>query len=113
MMEPGNFRTRVWKKLCSKAGLRQVRLHDLRHSYASMLIQQGESLAYVKEQLGHSSIQMTVDIYGHLVPGGNKAAVDRLDGLETTTIRNTDATPTENTVSHPDATTQQSTRKAR
>jgi hypothetical protein len=33
----------------------------------------------VKEQLGHSSIQITVDCYGHLIPGGNKQAVDRLD----------------------------------
>ena len=35
---------------------------------------------YVKEQMGHSSIQVTVDLYGHLIPGGNKQAVDRLDG---------------------------------
>jgi len=41
--------------------------------------QQGESLAYVKEQMGHHSIQLTVDTYGHLVPGGNRQAVDRLD----------------------------------
>lgn len=34
---------------------------------------------YVKEQMGHSSIQMTVDLYGKLIPGGNKQAVDRLD----------------------------------
>jgi integrase len=34
---------------------------------------------YVKEQMGHSSIQVTVDLYGHLIPGGNKQAVDRLD----------------------------------
>ena len=33
---------------------------------------------YVKEQMGHSSIQVTVDMYGHLIPGGNKQAVDRL-----------------------------------
>jgi hypothetical protein len=57
-----------------------VRIHDLKHTYASLLIQQGESLVYIKEQLGHHSIQVTVDIYGHLVPGGNKAAVDRLSG---------------------------------
>lgn len=63
--------------------LREIRFHDLRHSYASHLIQQGESLAYVKEQLGHSSIQVTVDIYGHLVPGANRAAVDKLDALPT------------------------------
>jgi integrase len=54
-------------------------VHGLRHTFASLLIQNGESLVYVKEQLGHSSIQVTVDIYGHLIPGGNRAAVDRLD----------------------------------
>ncbi len=63
-------------------GLRPVRFHDLRHTYASLLIQQGESLAYVKDQLGHHSIQITVDTFGHLVPGGNRRAVDRLDDME-------------------------------
>ncbi len=43
----------------------------------------GESLAYVKDQLGHSSISMTVDVYGHLVPGANRAAMDRLPTEET------------------------------
>lgn len=55
-------------------------VHVMRHTFASLLIQQGESVTYVKEQMGHSSIQITVDVYGHLVPGGNRAAVDRLDG---------------------------------
>ena len=68
--------------------MRRLRVHGLRHTFASLLIQNGESLAYVKEQLGHASIKMTVDTYGHLVPGGNKQAVDRLDGLEEATIRN-------------------------
>jgi integrase len=58
---------------------------------ASLLIQQDESLAYVSRQLGHSSIQVTVDIYGHLIPGANRAAVDRLDAAPT---RNPDATET-------------------
>ena len=79
MIDPENFRSRVWSKLLAKAGLRRIRIHDLRHTFASLLIQQGESLAYVKEQMGHHSIRVTVDVYGHLVPGGNKAAVDRLD----------------------------------
>jgi integrase len=78
-MDPDNFRKRVWPKLLEKAGLRHLRIHDLRHTFASLLIQQGESLVYVMEQMGHNSIRVTVDIYGHLVPGGNKAAVDRLD----------------------------------
>ena len=69
---------RVWHPLLEKAGLRRVRFHDLRHTFASLLITHGESLAYVKEQLGHSSIQITVDLYGHLVPGANRNAVDRL-----------------------------------
>ena len=43
------------------------------------LIEQSESLAYVKDQCGHSSITVTVDTYGHLVPGGNRQAVDKLD----------------------------------
>jgi hypothetical protein len=48
-------------------------------SAGSLLIQNGASLTYVKEQMGHSSIQVTVDVYGHLVPGANIAWVDRLD----------------------------------
>ena len=53
--------------------------HDLRHTFASLLLQQGESVVYVKEQLGHASIQITVDTYGHLISGANRGAVDRLD----------------------------------
>jgi integrase len=74
-----NVRRRVFQPLLPKAGVPEIRLHDLRHTFASLLIQNGESLAYVRDQLGHSSIQVTVDIYGHLVPGANRAAVDRLD----------------------------------
>jgi len=84
-----NLRKRVFYRLLEKAGLRDIRFHDLRHTYASLLIQQGESLAYVQQQLGHSSIQVTVDIYGHLIPGANRAAVDRLDARP---VRNPGAT---------------------
>ncbi len=44
-----------------------------------MLLAQGESIYYVKEQMGHASIQTTVDVYGHLVPGSNRRAVNKLD----------------------------------
>ena len=79
LLHPHNLRDRVFYGLLKKAGLRQVRFHDLRHTFASLLLQQGESPVYVKEQMGHSSIQVTVDLYGYLIPGGNKQAVDRLD----------------------------------
>ena len=74
-----NWRWRVFDKALEKAELRHIRVHDLRHTYASLLLQAGESMIYVRDQLGHHSIKVTVDIYGHLVPGGNKSAVDRLD----------------------------------
>ena len=74
-----HLRKGLFYKAVKASGLRQIRFHDLRHTFASLLLQQGESPVYVKEQMGHSSIQVTVDLYGHLIPGGNKQAVDRLD----------------------------------
>jgi integrase len=88
-----HWRSRVFEKALAKAGLRKIRIHDLRHGYASMMIQAGESLAYIRDQLGHHSIKVTVDIYGHLAPDGNKEAVDRLD--DDATIRNPGATKDE------------------
>jgi len=69
----------VFKAVLKRAGLREIRLHDIRHTFASLLLSDGQSPVYVKEQLGHSSIQMTVDIYGHLIPSSNREAVNRLD----------------------------------
>jgi len=80
-MNEYNFRTRKFYPLFKKTEtgdksleLRQIRLHDLRHTYASLMLQNGESVTYVKEQMGHHSIQVTVDLYGHLIPGANRAA---------------------------------------
>ena len=83
----------MFYRLLEQAGLRKIRLHDLRHTYASLLIQQGESLAYVQQQLGHSSVQVTVDVYGHLIPGANRAAVDRLDAQPARNPAATSANP--------------------
>jgi len=73
---------RVFKRPLKKAGLREIRPHDLRHTFASLLLSQKETPVYVKEQLGHSSIQITVDIHGHLIPGSNRKAVNNLDDLD-------------------------------
>ena len=74
-----NTLRKLFHRLTKAAGVRPIRFHDLRHTFASLLLRQGESPVYVKEQLGHASIQITVDCYGHLIPGTNKQAVDRLD----------------------------------
>jgi integrase len=81
VIDAENLRGRVFNCALAKAGLRKIRIHDLRHTFASLLLQQNESLVYVKDQLGHHSIQITVDTYGHLVPGANRQAVDRLDDI--------------------------------
>jgi len=78
-MTPGAFWQNVWRPLLCRSGPPCRKLHTLRHTYASLLIQNRESLAYIRDQLGHHSIKQTVDAYGHLVPGTNQAAVDRLD----------------------------------
>jgi len=74
-----NYIRRIFKRVLKKAGIREMRLHDIRHTFASLLLSNGESPVYVKEQLGHSSIKITVDIYGHLIPSSNRRAVNALD----------------------------------
>jgi integrase len=74
------FVQRAFKRVVKAAKLSpHFTPHFLRHTYASLMLQAGESPVYVQRQLGHSSIKMTVDTYGRWLPMGNKAAVDRLD----------------------------------
>ena len=71
---------KAFKRVLAKAELpTHFHPHCLRHTFASLLLQQGESPVYVQRQLGHASIQLTVDTYGRWLPMGNKAAVDKLD----------------------------------
>jgi integrase len=77
-LEPNRVREAFFLAL-KHAKLRRIRFHDMRHTFASWLIANGESQVYVKEQLGHLSIQITVDAYGHLIPGANRKAVNALD----------------------------------
>ena len=59
--------------------IRKIRFHDLRHSFATLLISQGENVKFVQSQLGHASIQTTIDRYGHLFPESYKEAGKRLE----------------------------------
>ncbi len=56
-IDPSNLR-KIFNRLLVEAKLRRVRFHDLRHTFASLLLRQGESPVYVKEQMGHSSINV-------------------------------------------------------
>ncbi|MBK34141.1 MAG: hypothetical protein CME26_01260 [Gemmatimonadetes bacterium] len=73
-----DVRKRLWAAL-DKAGLPRVRLHDLRHSFASNLVAAGVDLRNVKELVGHSSLEMTLR-YSHLTPGRLRASVAALEG---------------------------------
>ncbi len=64
-------------------GLKGIRLHDLRHAHASILLKQGVHPKIVQERLGHSSISTTFDIYSHLLPGMDEAAARKFEeGLQ-------------------------------
>lgn len=83
-MDMHSVKNRVFFGCLEKAGLRRIRFHD-RDTFASRLIQDGQPLKYVSDQLGHSSTKMTADVYGHPVPGANRQAVDRLPSLRALT----------------------------
>jgi integrase len=78
-IDPDMFDAEVWKPIAVKAEMAGTRFHDLRHFFASQLIANGETAAYVRDQMGHSSIKVTFDTYGHLFPGRGKEASDRYE----------------------------------
>ncbi len=73
-----NIRNRRFFPALERAGLDRIRFHDLRHTYASLLIDQGENCKYVQVQMGHSSIKITMDTYGHLMSDVNQEAASKL-----------------------------------
>lgn len=71
-----------YKKILERdATLKKIRIHDFRHSHASLLINQGEDYLVVKERLGHASITTTIDTYSHLYPSKQKELAEKLDEL--------------------------------
>jgi integrase len=68
----------LMKRVCKSAGMRVRHPHDLRHTYATICLMSGMSPAYVQKQLGHYSIQMTVDVYGHWIPGEGRGNLDEV-----------------------------------
>lgn len=75
---PGTV-THAWVTLARRVGLNGIRLHDARHSHASLMLKQGIHPKVVQERLGHASIQITLDTYSHVSPGLQEAAAARFD----------------------------------
>jgi len=79
-VQPSNIPMRLHRAL-SKAGLPRVRLHDLRHTAATLHLSRGENPKIVQELLGHSTIVLTMDTYSHVTPALHAAAASRMQSL--------------------------------
>jgi integrase len=78
-MDESNLMNRIYRPALKRAGLPKMRFHDLRHTFASLLIEQGENIKYVQTQLGHSSPTVTLDVYAHLIKPVNRESANRLE----------------------------------
>jgi integrase len=66
---------------CDYTGVEKIRIHDLRHSHASLLIEMGVSPLLVSERLGHDNIETTLQTYSHLYPNKHSEVAQKLDNL--------------------------------
>ena len=73
--------THAWVKLVRKCGLEGIRLHDARHTHATIMLKQGVHPKIVQERLGHSTISTTLDTYSHVAPGLQQAAAKGFDDI--------------------------------
>lgn len=76
-----DYLSKHFRKLIKKANIEGIHFHSLRHSYASLLLSNNVHPKIVQENLGHSTISMTLDTYSHVAPGLKEAAAKSLDGL--------------------------------
>lgn len=73
--------THAWVKLVRKCGMKGIRLHDARHTHATIMLKQGVHPKVVQERLGHSTISTTLDTYSHVAPGLQQAAARGFDEI--------------------------------
>ena len=73
--------TRKWTRFVEREGLPKIRLHDLRHSNATALIQAGVNPRVVQQRLGHSDVNITLNIYTHVLPEMDVEAAEKLDAI--------------------------------
>ena len=72
--------THVFARAVRKTGV-EMRLHDLRHSFASVMLAAGIDVKVISQSLGHANTGITLDTYAHLLPGMGKAAAERFERL--------------------------------
>jgi hypothetical protein len=87
-------RQRVFAPAVRRTKLTGFRFHDLRHTYAALMIAASAHPKYLQAQMGHSSIRVTLDLYGHLFPDANRGVLDALDALTTPSTPHRANTPT-------------------
>jgi integrase len=78
---PPNGFTAAFRRLVKRVGLEPMRFHDLRHTHASHLLRAGVDLKTVSARLGHSTAVMTLDVYGHVLPGAQEQAAKVVDEI--------------------------------
>ena len=66
---------------CQASGVKRIRVHDIRHSHASLLVEMGFSPLLIAERLGHEEVQTTMDTYSHLYPNKQVEVARQLDGI--------------------------------
>jgi len=81
ILNDDNFRHRIFAPAVRRSGLGPVRFHDLRHTYAALMVAAGAHPKYLQAQMGHSSIRVSLDLYGHLFPDANRSVLAELDRL--------------------------------
>src|SRR5262245_49057571 len=79
-----NIHLNSFKPTCNRPGLRRIRLYDLRHSCATLLLLAGENPKVVSERLGHAGITLTLDTYAHVLDGMQEQAAVRMEKILTT-----------------------------
>ncbi|MGI9074281.1 MAG: site-specific integrase [Bryobacteraceae bacterium] len=72
---------RRFQKVCEANNFPRLRVYDLRHTHASLLIHEGVHPKKISERLGHSSIKLTMDTYGHLFEGSDRDSADKMEKL--------------------------------
>jgi integrase len=86
LSDPSHFRRSWWGRLVKKAGLPYIRFHDMRHTAATLLLAHGMPIKAVSEMLGHASVSITLNLYGHVLPHMQQQLADEMDSIIGVTV---------------------------